>query len=108
MKKRIVPLLALVLSLCILIPVSVAQSAAEGAVQISVAAENGKVKIGGTSVNNGGTHSVRETESAAAIQLEAVPNNGYAFKGWRATGGTVSDSSSAKTQLTISHAQSSI
>ena len=61
MKKRIVPLLALVLSLCILIPVSVAQSAAEGAVQISVAAENGKVKIGGTSVNNGGTHSVRET-----------------------------------------------
>ena len=108
MKKRIVPLLALVLSLCILIPVSVAQSAAEGAVQISVAAENGKVKIGGTSVNNGGTHSVRETESAAAIQLEAVPNNGYAFKGWRATGGTVSDSSSAKTQLTIGSTSESV
>ena len=108
MKKRIVPLLALVLSLCILIPVSVAQSAAEGAVQISVTAENGKVKIGGTSVNNGGTHSVRETESAAAIQLEAVPNNGYAFKGWRATGGTVSDSSSAKTQLTIGSTSESV
>ena len=108
MKKRIVPLLALVLSLCILIPVSVAQSAAEGAVQISVTAENGKVKIGGTSVNNGGTHSVRETESTAAIQLEAVPNNGYAFKGWRATGGTVSDSSSAKTQLTIGSTSESV
>ena len=108
MKKRIVPLLALVLSLCILIPVSVAQSAAEGAVQISVTAENGKVKSGGTSVNNGGTHSVRETESTAAIQLEAVPNNGYAFKGWRATGGTVSDSSSAKTQLTIGSTSESV
>ena len=108
MKKRIVPLLALVLSLCILIPVSVAQSAAEGAVQISVTAENGKVKIGGTSVNNGGTHSVRETESTAAIQLEAVPNNGYAFKGWRAPGGTVSDSSSAKTQLTIGSTSESV
>ena len=108
MKKRIVPLLALALSLCILIPVSVAQSAAEGAVQISVTAENGKVKIGGTSVNNGGTHSVRETESTAAIQLEAVPNNGYAFKGWRATGGTVSDSSSAKTQLTIGSTSESV
>ncbi|MFR5850854.1 MAG: InlB B-repeat-containing protein [Oscillospiraceae bacterium] len=108
MKKRIVPLLALVLSLCILIPVSVAQSAAEGAVQISVTAENGKVKIGDTSVNNGGTHSVRETEPAAAIQLEAVPNNGYAFKGWSATGGTASDSSSAKTQLTIGSTSESV
>lgn len=108
MKKRIVPLLALVLSLCILIPVSVAQSAAEGAVQISVTAENGKVKIGGTSVNNGGTHSVGETESDAAIQLEAVPNNGYAFKGWSATGGTVSDSSSAKTQLAIGSTSESV
>ena len=59
-------------------------------------------------MNNGGTHSVRKTESAAAIQLEAVPNNGYAFKGWGATGGPVSDSSSAKTQLTIGSTSESV
>ena len=58
MKKRFIPLLALLLSLCIIVPVSIAQIMAAEAVQISVTATGGSVEIDGHTVAGGGNHSV--------------------------------------------------
>ena len=86
MKKRFIPLLALLLSLCILVPVSIAQSAAEGAVQISVIATGGSVEIDGQAVAGGSSYNVEEN---ATVSIKAVPQDGYVFDSWSVTGGTI-------------------
>ena len=45
MKKRFIPLLALLLSLCIIVPVSIAQIMAAAAVQVKIVAIGGSVKV---------------------------------------------------------------
>ena len=67
MKKRFIPLLALLLSLCILVPVSIAQSAAEGAVQISVTAAGGSVEIDDHAVADGKCNCLHKGSSAGRL-----------------------------------------
>ena len=84
MKKRFIPLLALLLSLCIIVPVSIAQIMAAEAVQISVTATGGSVEIDGHTVAGGGNHSVKENTN---VTIKAVPQDGYVFDSWSVTGG---------------------
>ena len=58
MKKRFIPLLALLLSLCIIVPVSIAQIMAAEAVQINVTAKGGSVVIGSHTVADGSSYNV--------------------------------------------------
>ena len=100
MKKRFIPLLALLLSLCILVPVSIAQSAAEAAVQISVAATGGSVEIDDHTVAGGGNHSVKEN---ATVSIKAVPQDGYVFDSWSVTGGgSIAEDELKKNPATLS------
>ena len=99
MKKRFIPLLALLLSLCILVPVSIAQSAAEGAVQISVAATGGSVEIDGNTVAGSSSYNVEEN---VTVSIKAVPQDGYVFDSWSVTGGTIAAEDLKKNPATLS------
>ena len=99
MKKRFIPLLALLLSLCILVPVSIAQSAAEGAVQISVIATGGSVEIDGHAVAGGSSYNVEEN---ATVSIKAVPQDGYVFDCWSVTGGSIAAEDLKKNPATLS------
>ena len=100
MKKRFIPLLALLLSLCILVPVSIAQSAAEGAVQISVIATGGSVEIADHAVAGGSSYNVKEN---ATVSIKAVPQDGYVFDSWSVTeGGSIAEDELKKNPATLS------
>ena len=105
MKKRFIPLLALLLSLCIIVPVSIAQIMAAGAVQINVTAKGGSVVIGDKTVTDGGKHSVSpksNEDTSITVSIKAVPDEGYAFVGWSEDdSGTIDDVKSENTNLTV-------
>ena len=105
MKKRFIPLLALLLSLCIIVPVSIAQIMAAGAVQINVTAKGGSVVIGDKTVKDGGKHSVSpksNEDTSITVSIKAVPDEGYAFVGWSEDdSGTIDDVKSENTNLTV-------
>lgn len=88
MKKRFIPLLALLLSLCIIVPVSIAQIMAAGAVQINVTAKGGSVVIDSHAVAGGSSYNVEEN---ATVSIKAVPQDGYVFDSWSVTGGTIAE-----------------
>ena len=100
MKKRFIPLLALLLSLCIIVPVSIAQIMAAGAVQINVTAKGGSVEIGGHAVAGGSSYNVEEN---ATVSIKAVPQDGYVFDSWSVTkGGTITEDTLEKNLATLS------
>lgn len=99
MKKRFIPLLALLLSLCIIVPVSIAQIMAAEAVQISVTATGGSVEIDGHTVAGGGNHSVEEN---ATVSIKAVPQDGYVFDCWSVTGRSIAAEDLKKNPATLS------
>ena len=99
MKKRFIPLLALLLSLCIIVPVSIAQIMAAEAVQISVTATGGSVEIDGHTVAGGGNHSVKENTN---VTIKAVPQDGYVFDCWSVTGGSIAAEDLKKNPATLS------
>ena len=99
MKKRFIPLLALLLSLCIIVPVSIAQIMAADAVQINVTAKGGSVEIDGHTVAGGGNHSVKENTN---VTIKAVPQDGYVFDCWSVTGGSIAAEDLKKNPATLS------
>lgn len=99
MKKRFIPLLALLLSLCIIVPVSIAQIMAAGAVQINVTAKGGSVVIDSHAVAGGSSYNVEEN---ATVPIEAVPQDGYVFDSWSVTGGTIAEDMLKKNPATLS------
>ena len=99
MKKRFIPLLALLLSLCIIVPVSIAQIMAAGAVQINVTAKGGSVVIDSHAVAGGSSYNVEEN---ATVPIEAVPQDGYVFDSWSVTGGTIAEDMLKKNPATSS------
>ena len=106
MKKRFIPLLALLLSLCIIVPVSIAQIMAAGAVQIKVVAEGGIVEIDGVKVDNGKSHSVSsapDEETSIIVPIKATPDEGYVFKEWTVDteNVTITDPNASTTQLIV-------
>ena len=99
MKKRFIPLLALLLSLCIIVPVSIAQIMAAGAVQINVTAKGGSVEIGGHAVADGSSYNVEEN---ATVSIKAVPQDGYVFDSWSVPEGTIAEDELKKNPATLS------
>ena len=100
MKKRFIPLLALLLSLCIIVPVSIAQIMAAGAVQINVTAKGGSVVIDSHAVADGNSYNVEEN---ATVSIKAVPQDGYVFDSWSVTeGGTITEDTLEKNLATLS------
>ena len=91
--------MALLLSLCIIVPVSIAQIMAAGAVQISVTATGGSVEIDGHTVAGGGNHSVKENTN---VTIKAVPQDGYVFDCWSVTGGSIAAEDLKKNPATLS------
>lgn len=105
MKKRFIPLLALLLSLCIIVPVSIAQIMAAGAVQINVTAKGGSVVIGDKTVKDGGKHSVSpesEEDKDISVSIKAEPDEGYIFGSWSVgNSGTIDNKNSETANLTV-------
>ena len=104
MKKRFIPLLALLLSLCIIVPVSIAQIMAAGAVQIKVVAEGGIVEIYGVKVDNGKSHSVSsapDEETSIIVPIKATPDEGYVFGSWSVVNGTIDNEKNGNANLTV-------
>ena len=104
MKKRFIPLLALLLSLCIIVPVSIAQIMAAGAVQIKVVAEGGIVEIYGVKVDNGKSHSVLSApneETSIIVPIKATPDEGYVFGSWSVVNGTIDNEKNGNANLTV-------
>ena len=105
MKKRFIPLLALLLSLCIIVPVSIAQIMAAGAVQINVTAKGGSVVIGDKTVKDGGQHSVSpksEEDKNITVSIKAEPDEGYGFESWSVGNSGAIDNKNSKTaNLTV-------
>ena len=104
MKKRFIPLLALLLSLCIIVPVSIAQIMAAGAVQINVTAKGGSVVIGDKTVKDGGKHSVSpesEEDKDITVSIKAEPDEGYIFGSWSVDSGTIDNENSETANLTV-------
>ena len=104
MKKRFIPLLALLLSLCIIVPVSIAQIMAAGAVQINVTAKGGSVVIGDKTVKDGGKHSVSpksEEDKDISVSIKAEPDEGYIFGSWSVDIGTIDNENSKTANLTV-------
>lgn len=99
MKKRFIPLLALLLSLCIIVPVSIAQIMAASAVQINVTAKGGSVVIACLTVADGSSYNVEEN---ATVSIKAVPQDGYVFDSWFVTGGTITEDTHEKNLATLS------
>ena len=65
MKKRFIPLLALLLSLCIIVPVSIAQIMAAGAVQVKIVAIGGSVRVFSIPKKDGETHGFRRLQKTS-------------------------------------------
>ena len=105
MKKRFIPLLALLLSLCIIVPVSIAQIMAADAVQINVTAKGGSVVIGDKTVTDGGQHSVSpksEEDKNITVSIKAEPDEGYGFESWSVGNSGAIDNKNSKTaNLTV-------
>lgn len=106
MKKRFIPLLALLLSLCIIVPVSIAQIMAADAVQINVTAKGGSVVIGDKTVKDGGEHSVSpepesEEDKDITVSIKAEPDEGYIFGSWSVDSGTIDYENSETANLTV-------
>lgn len=105
MKKRFIPLLALLLSLCIIVPVSIAQIMAADAVQINVTAKGGSVVIGDKTVKDGGKHSVSpesEEDKDISVSIKAEPDEGYIFGSWSVdNSGTIDNENSETANLTV-------
>ena len=106
MKKRFIPLLALLLSLCIIVPVSIAQIMAADAVQINVTAKGGSVVIGDKTVKDGGKHSVSpepesEEDKDITVSIKAEPDEGYIFGSWSVDSGTIDYENSETANLTV-------
>ena len=111
MKKRFIPLLALLLSLCIIVPVSIAQIMAAGAVQINVTAKGGSVVIGDKTVKDGEKHSVSqesEEDKDITVDIKAVPDEGYVFGSWSVDSGTIENAKAENTKLTVKVDKSSV
>ena len=113
MKKRFIPLLALLLSLCIIVPVSIAQIMAADAVQINVTAKGGSVVIGDKTVKDGGTHSVSpepesEEDKDITVSIKAEPDEGYIFGSWSVDSGTIDYENSETANLTVDVGTSSV
>ena len=112
MKKRFIPLLALLLSLCIIVPVSIAQIMAAGAVQINVTAKGGSVVIGDKTVKDGGKHSVSpesEEDKDISVSIKAEPDEGYIFGSWSVDiSGTIDNENSETANLTVDVGTSSV
>ena len=106
MKKRFIPLLALLLSLCIIVPVSIAQIMAAEAVQINVTAKGGSVVIGDKTVKDGGEHSVSpepesEEDKDITVSIKAEPDEGYIFGSWSVVNGTIDNEKNGNANLTV-------
>ena len=106
MKKRFIPLLALLLSLCIIVPVSIAQIMAAEAVQINVTAKGGSVVIGDKTVKDGGKHSVSpepesEEDKDITVSIKAEPDEGYIFGSWSVVNGTIDNEKNGNANLTV-------
>lgn len=111
MKKRFIPLLALLLSLCIIVPVSIAQIMAAGAVQINVTAKGGSVVIGDKTVKDGGKHSVSpksEEDKDITVSIKAEPDEGYVFGNWSVVNGTIDNEKNGNANLTVNVSTSSV
>ena len=91
--------MALLLSLCIIVPVSIAQIMAAGAVQINVTAKGGSVVIDSHAVAGGSSYNVEEN---ATVSIKAVPQDGYVFDSWSVTGGTIAEDMLKKNPATLS------
>ena len=106
MKKRFIPLLALLLSLCIIVPVSIAQIMAAEAVQINVTAKGGSVVIGDKTVKDGRKHSVSpepesEEDKDITVSIKAEPDEGYIFGSWSVVNGTIDNEKNGNANLTV-------
>ena len=106
MKKRFIPLLALLLSLCIIVPVSIAQIMAAATVQVKIVAIGGSVKVFGVPKQNGETHGVAaatEDEPKVSGPIVALPSDGYVFKEWTVDteNVTITDPNASTTQLIV-------
>lgn len=106
MKKRFIPLLALLLSLCIIVPVSIAQIMAAEAVQVKIVAIGGSVKVFSIPKKDGGTHEVpaaTEDVPEVSVPIEALPSDGYVFKEWTVDteNVTITDPNASTTQLIV-------
>ena len=106
MKKRFIPLLALLLSLCIIVPVSIAQIMAAATVQVKIVAIGGSVKVFEVPKQNGETHGVAaatEDEPKVSGPIVALPSDGYVFKEWTVDteNVTITDPNASTTQLIV-------
>ena len=106
MKKRFIPLLALLLSLCILVPVSIAQIMAAERVQVKIVAIGGSVKVFNIPKQDGEIHGVpaaTEDEPEVNVPIEALPSDGYVFKEWivDTESVTITDPNASTTQLIV-------
>ena len=106
MKKRFIPLLALLLSLCIIVPVSIAQIMAAETVQVKIVAIGGSVTVFGVPKQNGGTHGVpaaTEDEPEVSVPIVALPSDGYVFKEWTVdtVNVTITDPNASTTNLIV-------
>ena len=106
MKKRFIPLLALLLSLCIIVPVSIAQIMAAETVQVKIVAIGGSVKVFGVPKQNGETHGVSaatEDEPEVSVPIVALPSDGYVFKEWTVdtVNVTITDPNASTTNLIV-------
>ena len=106
MKKRFIPLLALLLSLCIIVPVSIAQIMAAERVQVKIVAIGGSVKVFNIPKQDGEIHGVpaaTEDEPEVNVPIEALPSDGYVFKEWivDTESVTITDPNASTTQLIV-------
>ena len=106
MKKRFIPLLALLLSLCIIVPVSIAQIMAAGAVQVKIVAIGGSVRVFSIPKKDGETHGVpaaTEDDPKVSVPIVALPSDGYVFKEWTVDteNVTITDPNASTTQLIV-------
>ena len=105
--------MALLLSLCIIVPVSIAQIMAADAVQINVTAKGGSVVIGDKTVKDGGKHSVSpepesEEDKDITVSIKAEPDEGYIFGSWSVDSGTIDYENSETANLTVDVGTSSV
>ena len=106
MKKRFIPLLALLLSLCIIVPVSIAQIMAAERVQVKIVAIGGSVKVFNIPKQDGEIHGVQaatEDKPEVNVPIVALPSDGYVFKEWTVDteNVTITDPNASTTQLIV-------
>lgn len=106
MKKRFIPLLALLLSLCIIVPVSIAQIMAAERVQVKIVAIGGSVKVFNIPKQDGEIHGVpaaTEDKPEVNVPIVALPSDGYVFKEWTVDteNVTITDPNASTTQQIV-------